>query len=367
VLVDGFSFQPHAGLAATLLTATIILLYLLAVALLSNHMNNQLIQAHLAIRNNNQIFRSLLKFSAIAQQAEDIAQLCEHSLDLFRRLEPDVPFGVVLFERTRPGQLRSTSFRGLSDDDQKRLLDRLMTIQSTGRRNQSLTMPSERGDIVAIPLSGPMESALGHVIMGQALADRLGRLLSLFLDQMATTLQNKLLNERLRRAAETDGMTGVFNRRYLERELERVIHNKSQCPAADFSIILFDLVGLKRINDTLGHEAGDRLIVATATGLYAGARQTDVVARFGGDEFVVLCPACNESNARKLANRLVEHCQLAVKRAEFGDTGEELHFAISVGVAGSDCHDPAKVLAVADERMYQDKQQWYRTHKVTRG
>jgi diguanylate cyclase (GGDEF)-like protein len=362
VLVAGPGFQPHASVGVTIVIILVVVFYLLGVALTSHRLTHQLAQAHTAIVGHNKVFRSLLKFSEVADQAADVGALCERSLDHFTTLAPGEPFGLLLFERDRPRQLRISSYRGLPESSRDRIYAELVAHQAGRDRGTMVTLPLPEGDIVAVPLTHLVEQVSGYVVMGQALAERLDKLILLFADQLASALQNKLLNERLRQAAETDSLTGTFNRRYMESALDRAIANKRSHKASDFAVIMLDLVGLKQVNDTLGHEAGDRLIVATGNGLMRAARNTDVVARFGGDEFVVLCLGCRESDAEHLARRLVASCERNWASVKGDQPGAGHPCAISVGVAGSDRHDPDSVLTVADARMYQHKQEWYRQH-----
>jgi diguanylate cyclase (GGDEF)-like protein len=221
--------------------------------------------------------------------------------------------------------------------------------------------------VLAVPLRGQLEEATGYVILAPGLADELGKLLKLYVDQLAGALQNKLLTEHLRKAAETDPLTGLFNRRYLEQQLAAAITRKRQHKNQDFSIVMLDLIALKRINDTFGHEAGDRMITTVADRLRTQARSIDVVARVGGDEFVVLCHGCREADAERLAERLIAGCRQDGEPIRFGETASgEDSIEISAGVAGSDRHPPERVMVVADSRMYEHKAEWYRLHDEQR-
>lgn len=110
--------------------------------------------------------------------------------------------------------------------------------------------------------------------------------------------------------ARTDPLTGVGNRRRLVEELERLI----DCGGA-FRMLFVDVDGLKAVNDKLGFEKGDLLIVALADALRSTTRSGEVVARLGGDEFVVVLPGLSKKQARKRARRFGERIeQLPVSR-----------------------------------------------------
>ena len=104
---------------------------------------------------------------------------------------------------------------------------------------------------------------------------------------LANITERKALMENLRKMAEHDGLTGLFNRTYFHTELERTVErakrNAKQC-----ALMYIDLDNFKYLNDTLGHAAGDRLLVEVARMLNSRSRRSDVVARLGGDEFTVL-------------------------------------------------------------------------------
>lgn len=117
--------------------------------------------------------------------------------------------------------------------------------------------------------------------------------------------ERELLMEELRATALSDALTGLPNRRAWDEQLahELAVSRRSGCP---LSVAAIDLDKLKRVNDLLGHEHGDRLIQDCAQLWVAGLRETDFIARVGGDEFVVLLPDCAEEKAEQIARRIRE-------------------------------------------------------------
>lgn len=99
-----------------------------------------------------------------------------------------------------------------------------------------------------------------------------------------------------------DQLTGLYNRRYFEEELKRLNTNRN----LPISLIYADVNGLKTINDAFGHKTGDQLIQQVADGLKGQCRTDDIMARTGGDEFILLLPKTDKSNAERLANRIKE-------------------------------------------------------------
>ena len=113
------------------------------------------------------------------------------------------------------------------------------------------------------------------------------------------------LLEELQRVAMLDQLTGVANRRSWD---ERLAVEPRQAARAghDLVLVAVDLDGLKRVNDTTGHEGGDRLIRAVAASLAGGIRESDFLARVGGDEFLILLPRCPADDAARLVSRVIE-------------------------------------------------------------
>jgi diguanylate cyclase (GGDEF)-like protein/PAS domain S-box-containing protein len=150
------------------------------------------------------------------------------------------------------------------------------------------------------------------------------------------------LEAELRRLASTDALTGLLNRRaFLTMLAERV-------PRGDISVLFIDLDGFKAVNDSAGHEAGDRVLRRVAEVLRAELRSGDIAARLGGDEFAVLPAVRAQDEALVLASRLVEQFSAALS-TPFIPVGA------SIGVA-TGRHIPAEVLLRrADQAMYQAK------------
>ena len=117
-----------------------------------------------------------------------------------------------------------------------------------------------------------------------------------FAIQAAIALDNRRLMREKDQMAVRDGLTGAYNRSYLELTLERV-GKELRRNGGVVSILFVDLDGLKKVNDNHGHRAGDELLRQLATLLMESCRATDIVARYGGDEFVVLMPGTDAEGA----------------------------------------------------------------------
>lgn len=151
---------------------------------------------------------------------------------------------------------------------------------------------------------------------------------------------------QLRHVSTHDMLTGLYNRAFFEEEMKRLARGR-QFPV---SIISADLDGLKSVNDSLGHEAGDRLLQKAARVLIAAFRAEDLVARIGGDEFGVLLPGA-DANAADEAVKRIRKCQEDANRANNG-----FSVTISLGAATAETEeDLSRAFKLSDERMYEEK------------
>jgi len=124
-------------------------------------------------------------------------------------------------------------------------------------------------------------------------------------EQIALALSNIRLRENLRQQTIRDPLTGLYNRRFLEESLNREMARCKRNGNA-FAVLMIDVDHFKRFNDTYGHDAGDSTLRAISGALQRSTRESDIVCRFGGEEFVIVLPDANLQGASARAQRIVE-------------------------------------------------------------
>ena len=178
-------------------------------------------------------------------------------------------------------------------------------------------------------------------------------ILSFVSAQVAMAIDRKRAEEAIRQLAITDALTGLYNRHHFF-ELARREFKRARRYAHPLSIIMLDLDNLKPTNDMVGHPAGDCLIQAVARECVGLLRRTDLLGRYGGDEFVALLPETELLVAQQVIERLRE----VKAQKPYLYEGRELHTTISAGVAALDveCANVEALLSRADKALRAAKQ-----------
>ena len=173
--------------------------------------------------------------------------------------------------------------------------------------------------------------------------------------KVSVCLSNVTAHEKLKRMAYQDALTGLLNRRVMASILKRE-YNRAKRYQTPLSLVFIDVNDFKKVNDTFGHNAGDELLKYLAALLLEMSRDSDVAARFAGDEFVQILPETTAKSAKKmlkrLQNYLFDHPLLWGK--------DKIPFSISFGIASTEdksVHSPDMLLKSADDALYQMKKE----------
>ncbi|MGK5090386.1 diguanylate cyclase [Deltaproteobacteria bacterium TL4] len=334
---------------------------------------SQLEESNEIIQRQNQVFQSLLEISASLHKMHELEQFLLYTLNQLHALFDRWGFGLVVHGE-RPEIVSFVSFKKITEPEQQLILANAakllepkapeMLTEITQRTLLPEDLSREENQAtkwLLLPMRGREHRLVGNLLIkGPELDQQSIKTITLFLEQVAAVAENKLLTQELEKIANTDGLTGAYNRLYYDRELERIIQQVCNFPNIYFSILLIDVNGLKRVNDIFGHGYGDAMIVMVAKLLMSVCRKTDMVVRLGGDEFVVLSPSTGYQNAHRLLKRIREkeketfmECTL-----ENGEK-ERVPIRVSIGLASSEDTPPLEVSKKADQRMYADKEAYY--------
>lgn len=154
----------------------------------------------------------------------------------------------------------------------------------------------------------------------------------------------------LQTQATRDPLTSLYNRRYFEEEVGKRILKKEK---EEFCVLMIDADHFKDVNDTYGHKAGDKVLIALSSTAEKALRENDIVARYGGEEFVVYLAKSSLSDAEIVADRLRE----TISEIEVdSDAGEQIKFTVSIGIASSkDSQNVNELIKMADDALYKAK------------
>ena len=312
------------------------------------------------ITRKNDILSNLVGLQTRMQKASVSNEMINYFLDSFLpvcRAED----ALVIIDDLRPGCVWLVVHRGVGETLLTRIVREYLSreVQNLDQRKISEEfLPWEKTRQMA--LIGGNGRKVGMILFPETDTGGEGELIQLFSEPFGAFVHNQLLLRQLEEKANTDPLTGLYNRGYMD---EAMAAEKKKSDAFDifYSIIMVDVNRLKQANDIYGHEAGDRLILCVSERLIAEVRKTDLVARIGGDEFLILLPDTTEEGAMLLAERFQQEVFEDVS-IEVGDH-DVFPVTVSLGAAGSDRVPHGALVKTADERMYEAKETYYENHK----
>ena len=298
--------------------------------------------------------------------AQDVHQRVAHEREIseaqerFRRAFEDAPIGMAVAD---------ISGKYLEVNQALCTITGYAAAELCGRHFSSITHPDDRdGDLQEIKalLDGDLQTshtekrylrADGGVVWVMRTAtvvrDASGAPLH-FLDQVQDVTERRRFEHELRHLADHDPLTGLYNRRRFEQELDRQVTEVARYGPRG-ALLVLDLDHFKYVNDALGHHAGDELILSVAATLRGRLRDADILARLGGDEFAVLLPNVDERGAQHVAGDLVRAIR---DEASIGTSERRRRVTTSVGVAPFRAGDVTgeELLIAADLAMYDAKE-----------
>jgi diguanylate cyclase (GGDEF)-like protein len=176
--------------------------------------------------------------------------------------------------------------------------------------------------------------------------------IAVYLREAAPVLEAKRLMEHLRESSMRDALTGLFNRRFLEEYVTTLVAT-SQRRKSGFSVLMLDLDYFKQVNDTFGHETGDKVLKTLADILVKSVRGSDLVIRYGGEEFLIILLDSGADDAVKVAEKI----RVKVAETKIALPGTVLQKTISIGIADfpADSDTFWQVVKFADVALYEAK------------
>lgn len=237
----------------------------------------------------------------------------------------------------------------------------IASMHFTGMAALTLTLPSWVAPVPDLGRNNAIQ--LGLMVGLLALAVVLAGLWAAWIEDSLESKESELsrvnallsqldhANASLQQLARFDGLTGLHNRNALNEEFAARLQRNRQ-KGQGMAVILLDVDHFKRVNDSLGHAAGDELLCIVSERLRSALRSTDLLARFGGDEFCILADLGEDHEARILAQRLMQRMKEPISTA-----GRNLVMTMSVGISlfPNDGDQPEELLKHADLALYQSK------------
>ena len=301
-----------------------------------------------------EVFVAAGAVTLIAAQPDHSTTLCrELGAALAASVQQKTPEDVLMAQGNVP-DLFIIDARGFDPDTDDRQLFRLIadlrSRSDTRHAAQLLITPSAGSDLSPMAL----DVGANDVVPSNATAAEIGlRARKLIrrkqrMAQLRDTVQTGL------KAAVTDPLTGLYNRRYAIPHL-RAMAERSKSTGRSFAVMALDIDHFKLVNDSFGHSAGDRVIAGVAEILRDNLRSVDLVARIGGEEFLIALPDTPVDQARKMAERIrdiVQNTPLSIGAGKM-PVGVTLSIGVALGT-GDDC-DVTDVVERADAALYDSK------------
>lgn len=309
-------------------------------------------QSAAAVRSFTGMLASQLELDALTTQA--LQHLLQHT---------NANAGAVLI--ASGGEMKVAASQGIRIPDSLLSSDHVRRAMQTEKR-LSVVLPADVAIDGVLTDFRPREVlvdpvlykgvALGVIILASAaeFANDVKSRLDLFCQGMALALNNALTHDRLQKLAALDPLTGVYNRRFgmarLREEFSRAVR-----ATAPLGVLMFDIDHFKKVNDTYGHLAGDRVLVKAAKTTGAALRQGDILMRYGGEEFLVILPGASKEDSRAVGEKM----RRMVEETSVADGDQVIRITISIGATSYpelEVTGEQDLVKRADEVLYKAKE-----------
>jgi len=260
-------------------------------------------------------------------------------------IEPEA-FRSLIGSGTRPVLINGdlTPYYKLFPDHEKYLV-----------RSLALIPLRQEADIIGSLNCGDYAPERYHPGMDVSLLERLSVILSICISNVAA-------HEKIRLAGSSDPLTGLINRQVMKLILRREF-NRALRYETPLAVSFLDLDDFKSLNDRYGHDVGDTVLKYVGTQLVRMSRESDIVTRFAGDEFVIILPGNKRDEAHQMMNRLNQYLS---KNLPVHD-GERVRLSVSFGIAhiqDAGVQDSSSLLKRAEERLYEAKRKKKKSERV---
>ncbi len=304
-------------------------------------------------------FRSLHEAALRLGRAETEKEVCEITV---KASEDILDFNKAILLMKEDDLLRVKAFSSSIDISEEENFSPAEGIAGrTYQEQESFNIEDIRDSIEAAPYSEDYVSGIsipiGEMGVFQAMSrqknyfdDQDVRLAELLISHTRGTLNRLHYEKKIEYLSFRDALTGLYNRRYFEAEIEKLNNSRRQ----PIGIVVGDMDGLKRVNDNQGHQSGDLLVKQTAEVIKESVRQEDVAARIGGDEFGILLPEIDQENCLKVCSRIKSNIK---KRNQKGDLPAPLSISLGYALNEDSSDDLMEIFERADRRMYNNKGQ----------
>jgi len=301
---------------------------------------------------------------------EDVLQV---SLETLHNIAP-FDFGAVVMTNPPAPEYEIVSFwpgnsgmQGMIFSNRHNLIDWVI------RKNQSLVytdfsslpkrpvifMQDEKlnniDSLLIVPLNVQAQTS-GALVLASSHAnffsEDLQHIFEIISNQIAVSLENSEMVEKLEQLAVTDGLTSLYNKRFFQGRMEEIV-SRAERYEQNLALLMMDIDHFKAINDTYGHPTGDVVLREVSALLKESMRKIDIVARWGGEEFIVLLDSTDEDDAFRKADQLRENIADLTFESEMGDFG--IHVSFGIAVFPQDTRNIEELVEKADAALYQSK------------